>query len=182
MNVSRGGSGPFLSAMAGWFAGACVLGMSGRLAALTPPLPQVMILLSALVLILFGALHPGLRAWLAQVNLRGFVAFHLTRFVGVAFLLMYQRGLLTGEFAISAGWGDNITALSHNTPWYQAPEYFGRPLVDHLETVELDTAIDQAKPFRRNVRAPGEMPPPLPAGHARSSGAYQRTEMNAAPS
>ncbi|MGE3690463.1 MAG: adenylyl-sulfate kinase [Novosphingobium sp.] len=53
---------------------------------------------------------------------------------------------------ISGFKGDNITALSHNTPWYQAPEYFGRPLVDHLETVELDTAVDQARPFRMPVQ------------------------------
>jgi hypothetical protein len=65
---------------------------------------------STLALILTGALHPGLRAWLARVNLRGFVAFHLTRFVGIAFLVMYSRGQLAGEFAVAAGWGDIIAA------------------------------------------------------------------------
>ncbi|MDD3800018.1 MAG: sulfate adenylyltransferase subunit CysN [Novosphingobium sp.] len=53
---------------------------------------------------------------------------------------------------ISGFKGDNITMLSHNTPWYKAPEYFGRTLVDHLETVEVDTSVDQLKPFRMPVQ------------------------------
>ncbi|GAA4767333.1 sulfate adenylyltransferase subunit CysN [Stakelama sediminis] len=53
---------------------------------------------------------------------------------------------------ISGFRGDNITALSDNTPWYRAPEYFGRTLVDHLETVEVDATRDIAKPFRMPVQ------------------------------
>ncbi len=64
-----------------------------------------------------------------------------------------------GEFARSIGIesfvpmpisgfkGDNITGLSPNTPWYAGPT-----LVDHLETVEVDTAIDAAKPLRMPVQ------------------------------
>jgi len=77
---------------------------------MTPPLPQVMIGAMTLALILSGAFHPGLRAWLTQVNLRGFVAFHVTRYVGIAFLIMYGRGQLSGEFALTAGWGDIVAA------------------------------------------------------------------------
>lgn len=104
------GARPFLLAMAVWLVLACVVGASGVIARLTPPLPQALIGALALGLILTGALHRGLRAWLARVNLRGFVAFHLTRFVGIVFLIMYQRGELAGEFAIAAGWGDIVTA------------------------------------------------------------------------
>ncbi|NKI99952.1 sulfate adenylyltransferase subunit CysN [Novosphingobium sp. SG707] len=53
---------------------------------------------------------------------------------------------------ISGYMGDNITTLSDNTPWYAAPAYFGRSLVDHLETVEVDTTRDLAKPFRMPVQ------------------------------
>ncbi|WCT77523.1 sulfate adenylyltransferase subunit CysN [Novosphingobium humi] len=53
---------------------------------------------------------------------------------------------------ISGYMGDNITTLSANTPWYKAPAYFGRSLVDHLETVEVDTTRDLAKPFRMPVQ------------------------------
>jgi bifunctional enzyme CysN/CysC len=48
---------------------------------------------------------------------------------------------------ISGFKGDNITAPSPNTPWYTGPT-----LMAHLETVELDTTADQAKPFRLPVQ------------------------------
>ncbi|MBW4329925.1 sulfate adenylyltransferase subunit CysN [Stakelama sp. CBK3Z-3] len=43
--------------------------------------------------------------------------------------------------------GDNIAARSENTGWYAGPT-----LIDHLETVELDVTLDQAKPFRMAVQ------------------------------
>ncbi|QXF12075.1 sulfate adenylyltransferase subunit CysN [Sphingopyxis terrae] len=48
---------------------------------------------------------------------------------------------------ISGFKGDNITALSANTPWFKGPA-----LVDHLETVEIGGTADQAKPFRMPVQ------------------------------
>ena len=103
--------GPFLIAMLVWLALACAAGASGRIAALAPPLPQIVIAAITLVLVLAGTLHPGLREWLAHVNLRGFVAFHVTRFVGIAFLLLSARGELSREWALPAGWGDIVTAI-----------------------------------------------------------------------
>ena len=48
---------------------------------------------------------------------------------------------------ISGFKGDNVTALSDNTPWYDGPT-----LVDHLETVEVLSDATQAKPFRMPVQ------------------------------
>ncbi|RYE01575.1 MAG: sulfate adenylyltransferase subunit CysN [Sphingomonadales bacterium] len=48
---------------------------------------------------------------------------------------------------ISGFKGDNITALSENTPWFAGPA-----LIDHLETVELDVDAAQARPFRLPVQ------------------------------
>jgi bifunctional enzyme CysN/CysC len=48
---------------------------------------------------------------------------------------------------ISGFKGDNVTSRSANTPWYT-----GLPLLEHLETVVLDVAADQAKPFRMPVQ------------------------------
>ena len=49
---------------------------------------------------------------------------------------------------ISGFKGDNITAApSANTPWYRGPS-----LIDHLETVEIEQAVAQAKPFRMPVQ------------------------------
>mgnify|MGYP001001443235 CR=1 FL=1 len=48
---------------------------------------------------------------------------------------------------ISGFKGDNITTNSANTPWYT-----DKPLIEHLETVELDNTADQTKPFRLPVQ------------------------------
>ncbi|WP_283419411.1 sulfate adenylyltransferase subunit CysN [Sphingopyxis sp. Geo48] len=48
---------------------------------------------------------------------------------------------------ISGFKGDNITALSANTPWFKGPV-----LIEHLETVEVGEAADGAKPFRMPVQ------------------------------
>jgi bifunctional enzyme CysN/CysC len=42
--------------------------------------------------------------------------------------------------------GDNILQRSEATPWYEGPSLLG-----HLDTVELDSAADAAKPFRMPV-------------------------------
>ena len=48
---------------------------------------------------------------------------------------------------ISGFKGDNITGPSENTPWYIGPN-----LVEHLETVEVNSARDASKPFRMPVQ------------------------------
>jgi len=48
---------------------------------------------------------------------------------------------------ISGFVGDNITAKSEKTPWYD-----GSPLMELLETVEIDADADGAKPFRMPVQ------------------------------
>ena len=48
---------------------------------------------------------------------------------------------------ISGFLGDNITAPSLNTPWYEGPT-----LIAHLESVEIDAEADRAKSFRMPVQ------------------------------
>jgi bifunctional enzyme CysN/CysC len=48
---------------------------------------------------------------------------------------------------ISGFKGDNITTPSENTPWYS-----GKPLIEHLESVEINNETDQAKSFRLPVQ------------------------------
>jgi len=48
---------------------------------------------------------------------------------------------------ISGFRGDNITTLSDNMPWYRE-----KPLIEHLETVEIDNGADQDRPFRLPVQ------------------------------
>ncbi|AJA08955.1 Bifunctional enzyme NodQ [Sphingopyxis fribergensis] len=48
---------------------------------------------------------------------------------------------------ISGFKGDNITALSDNTPWFKGPA-----LIEHLENVEIGASADETKPFRMPVQ------------------------------
>jgi bifunctional enzyme CysN/CysC len=48
---------------------------------------------------------------------------------------------------ISGFAGDNVTTRSDNTPWYTGPV-----LLDHLETVRVDTDAEREKPFRMPVQ------------------------------
>ncbi|MGL3821107.1 sulfate adenylyltransferase subunit CysN [Sphingopyxis sp. R3-92] len=48
---------------------------------------------------------------------------------------------------ISGFKGDNITALSDNTPWFKGPA-----LIEHLENVDVAVSDDEAKPFRLPVQ------------------------------
>ena len=95
-----------------WFLAALVIGASGRLALLSPPRLQFLIVLLTAVLIAAGATVPSFRAWLASVDLRSVIAMHLTRFVGLYFLVLYGRGLLPFEFVVLGGWGDIVIAAT----------------------------------------------------------------------
>ena len=48
---------------------------------------------------------------------------------------------------ISGFKGDNIISPSPNTPWYTGPN-----LIEHLETVEVNSSIDAGRPFRMPVQ------------------------------
>ena len=94
-----------------WLLTAVYLGAAGRVAAWRPPLPQIVLAgLTALVLVAVVALA-RFRRWLRALDLRWLVAFHLTRFVGVYFLVLYYRdGALPYAFAVPGGWGDILIA------------------------------------------------------------------------
>lgn len=98
----------------------------------------------------------GIRNLVLAVNKMDLVGYDQARFDEiVADYRAFADSIGVKQFTalpISGYMGDNITSLSANTPWYQAPAYFGRTLVDHLETVEVDTTREAAKPFRMPVQ------------------------------
>jgi hypothetical protein len=95
----------------GWLLIAVGLGASGHVATWRPPVPQLVLVgLTTLVLAAFVAL-PGFRGWLGTLDLGWLVALHLTRFVGIYFLVLYYRdGALPYAFAVPGGWGDILVA------------------------------------------------------------------------
>lgn len=93
-----------------WLLIALGLGASGRLASLRPPVPQLVLAGLTAALVLAGVAAPGFRVWLAGVNLRQIVVLHVSRFVGIYFLVLYGRGELPWAFAVPGGWGDIAVA------------------------------------------------------------------------
>lgn len=94
-----------------WLLLALIAGASGLLARLVPPLPQAVLLGLVLIQVLMFAFYPAFRAWCMSVDLRALVLFHITRFVGIYFLILYSRGKLPYDFAVPGGWGDIAAAV-----------------------------------------------------------------------
>ncbi len=93
----------------------------------------------------------GIRNIVLAVNKMDLVGYDQARYDAiVADYRAFAASIGISEFTpmpISGFKGDNITAPSANMPWYT-----GAPLMAHLETVELDTTLDQARPFRMPVQ------------------------------
>jgi hypothetical protein len=96
--------------LAVWLVVACLLGASGRLTALRPPAPQAIILGLTAILLVMSFRVSALRGWLAALDPRWLVGLHLTRFVGIYFLVLAGRDELARAFAVPAGWGDILVA------------------------------------------------------------------------
>ena len=93
----------------------------------------------------------GIRHIVLAVNKMDLVDYDQARFKEiVAEYAAFATSIGIEDFTaipISGFKGDNVTALSGNTPWYVGPT-----LIDYLETVELDSDADRAKPFRMAVQ------------------------------
>jgi hypothetical protein len=93
-----------------WFFAAVLAGNSLVLQRLPPfAVPGLVLTLTAFVLALYFFVAP-LRAWADTISLRRLVLLHVTRFVGIAFLVLYQRGELPYAFAVPGGIGDIVVA------------------------------------------------------------------------
>ena len=67
---------------------------------------------------------PGFRQVVSSLDLRVLTWAQTWRVVGVVFLILYQRGLLPGVFALPAGWGDiAIGVTAPVVAWFWRPPY-----------------------------------------------------------
>jgi bifunctional enzyme CysN/CysC len=93
----------------------------------------------------------GIRNLVLAVNKMDLIGYDQTRYDEiVADYRLFAKSIGIADFTpmpISGFKGDNIASSSGNTPWYGGPT-----LIAHLETVELDVASAQAKPFRMPVQ------------------------------
>jgi len=93
-----------------WLIAALVVGRLQWLAMLPQPALQgIIVVLTGLILLLYFKIRP-VRGWIDTLDLRALVFFHVTRFVGFYFLLLYRRGELPYAFAVPGGWGDILVA------------------------------------------------------------------------
>jgi hypothetical protein len=93
-----------------WLGLALMLGGSGRLQSWRPPVPQLVLVGLTAAVLLAGTFVPALRSWAWSVDLRVLVALHLSRFVGIYFLVLFRRSELPYAFAVPGGWGDILVA------------------------------------------------------------------------
>jgi len=93
----------------------------------------------------------GIRHIVLAVNKMDLVAYDQSRFDEiVAEYREFATSIGIEAFTaipISGFKGDNITSLSDNTPWYSGPT-----LIEHLETVQVDTDAARTRPFRMAVQ------------------------------
>jgi len=94
-----------------WLLLALAAGASGVTARLVPPLPQAVLLGLVVIQFLLFAFYTGFRSWCMSIDLRALVLFHVTRFVGIYFLILYSEGRLPYAFAVPGGWGDIAVAV-----------------------------------------------------------------------
>lgn len=94
-----------------WLLLALAAGASGVTARLVPPLPQAVLLGLVVIQLLLFAFYPGFRSWCMSIDLRALVLFHVSRFVGIYFLILYSEGRLPYAFAVPGGWGDIAVAV-----------------------------------------------------------------------
>ena len=93
-----------------WLLAALIAGASGLFVSLVPPFPQAVLPGFVIVELLVFAFSPGFRNWCLSVDVRALVLFHLTRFIGIYFLILYSEGRLPYDFAVRGGWGDIAAA------------------------------------------------------------------------
>ena len=93
-----------------WLALAIIAGVTGWFASLTFPVGQLIILGLTAGMIVATLAPSSFRDWLDSVPLRWLIGINISRFVGIAFLVLAARGSLNPVFAFRAGWGDIIVA------------------------------------------------------------------------
>jgi len=102
---------PIIFALLGWFCLALAVGVSGKFHyASAPAVAATVWTLTAVALVACWKIRT-IRDCLTNIDLRWLIAVHLTRFVGIYFLVLGNRGDLPEGFAKPAGIGDIAIAI-----------------------------------------------------------------------
>lgn len=94
-----------------WLLAAVAAGNSPSFQRLPPiVVPGILFGLTALLILAYRAIG-AFRSWVDAIDLRALLLLHVTRFVGIYFLVLSQRGQLPPAFALPAGVGDIAVAV-----------------------------------------------------------------------
>jgi subtilisin family serine protease len=110
--ADRTGGTALATAGAAWLVLAVATGASGILAAAQPPTLQLVLLGLTILLAALSRSWPDLRRWAMTVDVRVLVLVHVSRLVGLYFLVLYGRGELPYAFAVPGGLGDIAVAVA----------------------------------------------------------------------
>jgi hypothetical protein len=97
--------------LAVWFAVAFLIGANGWFRDVSAPAVAVTVWSLTLIVLVSVWKVPLLREWTSAAPLRRLIVFHILRFVGIYFLLLYQLHRLPYEFAVPGGIGDTLVAI-----------------------------------------------------------------------
>jgi hypothetical protein len=93
-----------------WLFAAILAGRFGILQRIPLPAVQAILFgLTGLLLLCYFKIR-AFRTWVDGLDLRALVLLHVTRFVGIYFLVLYRRGELPYAFAVPGGIGDIVVA------------------------------------------------------------------------
>jgi hypothetical protein len=121
-------------------------------------LPTIVLGLTGLLLFAYFKIA-AVRAWVNGLDIRALVLLHVTRFVGIYFLVLHQRGELPRAFAVPAGIGDIVIA-TFALPVALAPlEYATRLRAIVIWNVVglVDILMVVGTAARINLSTPGEL-------------------------
>src|SRR5574341_2569341 len=111
-DLKSGNSVKIVIAVITWLLLALVVGKFRLLATLAPPFPQVVLFGSTLILLLLCWKLSEFHNWVFNADIRVLVLVHLSRFVGIYFLVLHSKGDLPYAFAVPGGLGDIAVAAT----------------------------------------------------------------------
>ena len=142
-----------------WLIAAVAAGRQGWLQAMpASAVPALVLGLTALLALAYRRLG-AFSAWVDALDVRGLVLLHVTRFVGLYFLVLYDRGALPYAFAVPGGIGDiAVAALALAVclfPWGEASRRRAISIWNIVGLIELLLTILTAA--RLGLAEPGSM-------------------------
>lgn len=102
----------FTIAFCAWLVAAAAIGSTGIFRSLPPPAVQVTIVVLTALLLIFYAKWRSFREFVRELPLKVLILLHVSRLVGLYFLILYRQDKLPGEWAIPAGFGDIAVAAT----------------------------------------------------------------------